>query len=447
MNFDLNINNYNISELEDIFELPSNYTDTIFNFNETKLRKSIVSNTNIKFDIKPKILAFISDAKERIINKNGTKTDINAGINDKSTKNSISSLTNLYGDIYNVESTLKPSETISDGGTFIIKKPKTPYAQSKPSEFYEGVINPLDSRILKKFLNIDTRFRSNYYTTPSSNFQLDLPLRLYRVVSLELSAIEFPTTFYSISKIFGNNFFAITINNIKQIIIVPDGDYTNKGIQSYLNEKMASYAHNIDPSLRIFQYIYFTIDNIDGNGSGKMIVSINEDYYGREQNSETDLDLDLPFFNFSLEFNTKINGEDDKSTPLPVKLGWLFGFRAGEYINNHIYVSEGVVDLKGLRYIYLVVNDYNNNMYDGFSCAFNSSLLGKNVLARISLQGNLFTNISQTNLSLLTCARQYFGPVDIQKFQIQLLDEYGRILNLNNMDFSFCLSFQTIYDL
>ena len=67
MNFDLNINNYKISELEDIFELPSNYTETTFHSNEAKLRKNIISNTNIKIELKPKILAFISDAKEKII--------------------------------------------------------------------------------------------------------------------------------------------------------------------------------------------------------------------------------------------------------------------------------------------------------------------------------------------------------------------------------------------
>ena len=29
----------------------------------------------------------------------------------------------------------------------------------------------------------------------------------------------------------------------------------------------------------------------------------------------------------------------------------------------------------------------------------------------------------------------------------QLMDEYGRIMNLNNMDFSFCLDFTCIYDM
>jgi len=27
------------------------------------------------------------------------------------------------------------------------------------------------------------------------------------------------------------------------------------------------------------------------------------------------------------------------------------------------------------------------------------------------------------------------------------LDEYGRVIDLNNMDFSFCLTLQSIYDL
>ena len=30
---------------------------------------------------------------------------------------------------------------------------------------------------------------------------------------------------------------------------------------------------------------------------------------------------------------------------------------------------------------------------------------------------------------------------------IQLLDEYGRVIDLNNMDYSFCLTFQSVYDL
>jgi hypothetical protein len=98
--------------------------------------------------------------------------------------------------------------------------------------------------------------------------------------------------------------------------------------------------------------------------------------------------------------------------------------------------------------MFLVVDDCNNNVNNSFYSAFNSSVLNKNILARISLQNtSYFDTAAQNNLSLVTTARQYFGPVDIQKLGIQLLDEYGRVVDLNNMDFSFCLTLQSIYDL
>ena len=150
---------------------------------------------------------------------------------------------------------------------------------------------------------------------------------------------------------------------------------------------------------------------------------------------------------FSINFVTDRYGNDDKQTPLPLKFGWLIGFRDGYYENNTTYVSEGLINLLGPRYIYLAVDDFNNSVLDGFYGAFTSSIINKNILARISLQGNVYNVLSKDNFNLITTPRQYFGPVDIQKLQIQLLDEYGRILNLNNMDYSFCLTFQTIYEL
>jgi len=93
-----------------------------------------------------------------------------------------------------------------------------------------------------------------------------------------------------------------------------------------------------------------------------------------------------------------------------------------------------------------VVDDHNNNVNNGFYSAFNSSILNNNILARISTQPAAFGSTNQNNLSLITTPRQYFGPVDIQKLNIQLLDEYGRIIELNNMDYSFCLTFICAYE-
>ena len=141
-----------------------------------------------------------------------------------------------------------------------------------------------------------------------------------------------------------------------------------------------------------------------------------------------------------------MNGQPDNNTPLPLKFGWMLGFRNGVYTNNVSYVSEGLIDLSAPRYVFLSIDDHNNSVSDGFISVYSSSVLNKNILARISVRGNVFNYMAQNNLSTTTYPREYFGPVNIQRMNIQLLDEYGRILNLHNMDYSFCLTFDTIYD-
>ena len=422
MDFDFNIKNYRTPELEDIFELPKGYSTSIVNSREIKLKQNIINNKAVNTDIKNKLLSFVADAKNRIIeefSKNNLK---------------IESLKKTYDNIYHINKSLEPSNIISDGGTFIIEKPITPYGQSKPSEFYSGIINPLNNRILRKNLNIDTRFRNNYYTSLSSNFHLDLPIKLTKVVSLQLTALELPSTIYTISKIFGNNYFLIEVNGDKALIIIPDGDYTTSALQNYLNLIMASYSTNSNYNLSLLQYINFAIDiSVSGTGNGRMFVTLTNNYD----------------FAFNLKFDIDTYGEEDRINPIQLKFGWLLGFRENTYTNSSSYISEGIIDLLGPKYLYLVVDDFNNNVNDGFIGAFNSSILNKNILARISLQGGIkiLSYLSENNLSLITYARQYFGPVDILKLQIQLLDEFGRIIDLNNMDYSFCLTFQTIYDL
>jgi hypothetical protein len=425
-NFDLNINNYNKNELEELLELPMNYDESIVEMKETKLRQNIMNDNSISTLIKSNTISFIANVKNILTTniqkqKNNPLNNIGNGIN---------SLTKTYQGVYNTDKGLKKSDITDVGNTYIIKQPNTPYGQSSPSEFYPGSINPLSKRILRKNINIDTRFRDNYYTSQSSNFHLDLPIRLTQVVSLQLTALELPGTFYSVSRVFGNNFFVIEITGVEPLIVtVPDGNYSYLDLQNYINNYL------LNTSISAYNTIQFLTDintpaGTNSSGSGRMIVG-----------SKTGT------VNFSLNFQTDKYGNEDRQTPLPLKLAWMMGFREGFYTGNTTYASEGIIDLIGPKYIYLVVDDFNNNVSDGFYGAFTSSILNKNILARISLQGSVFSILVQNNLNLLTTPRQYFGPVDIQKLQIQVLDEYGRILDLNNMDYSFCLTFQTVYDL
>ena len=287
-------------------------------------------------------------------------------------------------------------------------------------------------------MNIDTRFRDNYYSTLSTNFHLDLPMKFGSVLSMQLSAFEIITTYYVISKQYGNNFFWITINQTngqinKEQIIIPDGNYIPSDLLDYLNNYVSATGP-LGSKDAIFNSIVFTINiSSSSSGSGQFVIGFSE--------------LPSEGATITLDFQASTQGNPDNGTPLTLKLGWLLGFRLGIYENNVNYVSEGIVNLTGPKYFFLVIDDYNNNVNNGFYSAFNSSILNKNILARISYQDGSFINFSENNLSLITAPRQYFGPVDIQKLHIQLIDEFGRFIDLNNMDYSFCLTLQTVYDI
>ena len=242
---------------------------------------------------------------------------------------------------------------------------------------------------------------------------------------MQLASIEVPTTYYVISKQYGNNFFTIVVNGSSKVINIPDGNYDQFTIIEQINTQLTLSGAPFDK-------ISFTVNLSDiHTGSGQTIVGAN----------------DASVITIELNFQADKFGIDDRNTPLPLKFGWILGFRNGIYVGNLNYVSESVVDTTGAKYIYLVVDDYNNNVNNNFYSAFNSSILNKNILARISLQGNNFNILSQNNLGILTTPREYFGPINLQIMNIQLLDEYGRIIDLNNMDYSFCLTLTTIYDL
>ena len=71
--FDLNIQNYNIKELEELFHLPENYSITSLELNEKKLVDSISNNNDMSIDLKMKTIDFIKKAKIHVL-KNTTNT-------------------------------------------------------------------------------------------------------------------------------------------------------------------------------------------------------------------------------------------------------------------------------------------------------------------------------------------------------------------------------------
>ena len=417
MNFDLNVDNYTHNELAQMFELPENYDENTIEVHEAKLKDGILKNREIDEKTQLKTLEFLVNAKQIILRDH--KKSRRVTIQEK------------ISDVFNSNFKLQETKVDDVNQHMIQERPNKSYSASYPSEYFAGIITPLKKKTTRKNLNIDSRFRENYYGSPATNYNIVLPMNMNNVLSMQLSSVEIPTTYYSVSKQYGNNFFHITVDGYgSALVTIPSGNYKYDGIANIINEAIS----HLDPP---FNDIYFQINlsSLTNNGSGQMMVgwATGSTYIGT---------------NLGLNFQANISGDDDRNTPLPMKLGWLLGFRNGIYENNQNYVSEGVVDLYGPRYLYLVLDDHNNSVSNSFYSAFNSSILNKNILARITVQTTApFSILAQNNLNLVSTSREYFGPVNIQHLNIQLLDEYGRVVDLNNMDFSFCLTLATAYDI
>ena len=164
MSFDLEIDNYKKKELEDIFELPPNYTSSILEQNESKLRESILSDKSINETTKTKTISFLKAAKNILLDDLNQFQDITLNVvHEKKVNNNAD---NPYA--------LQPSEVVSAGNTFIIQ-PKR--------EVLNGNINPISVNTLTKYLNIDSRLRFNYYAQSSTDFSIDLPIKIVNVIS------------------------------------------------------------------------------------------------------------------------------------------------------------------------------------------------------------------------------------------------------------------------
>jgi len=414
MDFDLDPSSYEKSELMRMFELSSpQYDLTELELKETKIINKVNENKDIDGELKNKIIRFIKKAKKKLV----------AGVIERDN--------NSYK--YKFKQ-VEVAENHNDEH-FVQERDKIPFTYSYPTDIVTGVINPLKKRTIKKFLNIDTRFRPDYFNTLSTDFRFQLPVRLTSIVNMQLTSFEQPTTYYVISCNLGNNFFYMSVPDYNEflMITIPDGNYLPCSLIEGINNLIAYVAGETT----YLKHILFgiNISPCSNSGSGTCVVNINPEYINSGG---------VPF-RFALDFESDKSGVPDV-TSLQTKFGWFLGFRRGEYYGKTCYTSEGIVDITGSQYLYLVVDDFNNSVTNNFYSAFDEWAMNKNVLARISVNTGLYSVISQNNLNLITAPREYFGPVNIQRLHIQLLDEYGRVIDLNSMDYSFCLSFECVYD-
>jgi len=413
----LEIKDYTTPELEDMFNLTPPYTlENIVN-SDMELVQKISNDGSIDTGKKRQILSFLSKAKEKLAEAH---------------KKSLSQL--------------KKTNISSVDGHMVQRR-------NLKSHFMHGGKDHVDLHgnpkpVYKKVIAMNSKFRDDYYGTLSTDFLTTLPTRIKDVVSMELSGFEFPNTYFQISKSLGNNFFWLGWQKAAPLVLnwyyisIPDGSYERKTMQDMVNiqiQKATGLPSEQCPQCSIdvaSLRTIFALPTTTSNPAAFLQLAFNRTRGGKtitdtSQNQLAPAEIDTTNTNIAQNF------------------GWILGFRMAEYKASTAYVSEGLYDSWGTKYLYVIVDDFNKNYANLVEPIYNSSLGRDNILARVSLAPILASLTEGTSLADQfnpgDFVRNYFGPVDIEKIRLTVVDEFGRVINLNNMDLSLAITFVCLY--
>jgi hypothetical protein len=340
----------------------------------------------------------------------------------------------------------------------------------------------INKSIMKKTFTIDSIFRPNYdnKTNQSHDYIINLPETITNAVTMSVSSIEIPLSYHNISEKSNNNIFKIELNKKDALgdisnannwdIILPPGLY-----EALFTSTAQRKAQNIETQINTLIGL-----QVIGDGSGvfdisqhlKFKVDANSGFgmFAYANSTASDIKMESGFqivINFNVD--NPVAKQQCSENFIYQKLGWQLGFRGVNTVmdtssatatvvgpiaspTSVVAISPGICHISYPRYVYVCVDDFQTSSRNFFAVA-SESIISPNIVARINILSCLeektaFKTASAPGDYLYSNKhiREYFGPTNIKKLRVQLLDEYGRHLSLNNMDWSFVASWESLYN-
>lgn len=438
--FDFNIQNYSLAEMEDFMGLApkKNYTPADVALCKQRLIVKLASSGTQD----EKMTDFLNAVHKCLLSNMGASS-------------SRSSQESRY---YSPVTSLKQNTIIPGSaadGHYVIPDPYRMYDPDKYNDVGglvmgqsgapPGTINPVKYSTVAISVNIDSRFRPNYFSTKSTDLQIALPDKIHNIINYRVGSFEIPFyAIYSISELNGNNAIQIQWSTSAGVysntftIVIPDGNYyttantsvvASASIETTINTIIAS--NTVAPALS--GLLTFYIDQVSGRG-----------VFAQPSGAATAI-------YFKVVSNVRSSGNPNFDAPLISFLGWQLGFRNAENISKNSgsggfgsVVSEALVAIRATNYIFIAIDDYNNSVNDYYSAVFSESYAIKNIITRVNI--GFLQDVNEASSIQLNRQRCFFGPVNIQKLRITLYDNFGRIVDLNNMDWNIELIFECVYD-
>jgi hypothetical protein len=443
--FDFNVQNYSNEELEDLLGLQKSYSVNDIMTNKQKLCIQLASAPS-STQVQSQMSEFLDAASKCLISAvaKGTTTERHDKYFD--------SADNFPNNTVIPGSAADGHFVIADAYRMTPLKDYSNVGGLKVGDFGAppGKINPVKYSTIVSSINIDSRFRPNYFNSKSTDLHITLPERIDNIVSYRVGSIEIPFyAIYAVSELNGNNAIQIVwgltptppaappVYTDTFTIVIPDGNYyttidsTNVVASASIEKTINTILDSNTGANGLSGILNYHVDQI----SGKSVFS--------QPAGATPID-------FKVIVNVRSNGTQNYDAPLLSFLGWNLGFRNAEYISNNngagsfgAVVSEALLAFKPTSYIFIAIDDYNNSVNDYYSAVFSDSFALKNIITRVNV--GILREISEASSTQLNRQRNFFGPVNIQKLHITLYDNFGRIIDLNNMDWNMELIFECVY--
>jgi hypothetical protein len=432
-NLDLDVNNYSVEDLIKFFKLKNNYnTDDIENkvnemTNEIFSFDSSSYNSKHKFDI----MNFIKLAKDILVSSYyeiRNKIEIEKNLHKKIDTNNIGKIINPLAVHPALETESIPSNHING------------YRRNKNVSVY--VFN--------------TASRENFFDTVSTNSTFLLPSKLKNVMSISLSSIQIPNVMFAFSSERGTNQLYIYENNtnLNGVVTIPDGNYFKTQSPLFVS-LVAEIAPTLEKAineqiLSIFNPALYRFKVVINPATNFVTISNTTNTFSMDT-----LKRDFTDASFCDPYSFPRPNLDNIDNKLNIKpsqyidtLGYLLGFRNVSYAGSNSYTTESTFSNDYSTYLYFALDDYTGSQSTSSAYGIlQNSLINENILALIPLNGLPFNFVFDNNSNFIYKKRAYYGPVDISRITIKLLNQVGKVVNLLQNNFSFSLQITTIYDI
>jgi hypothetical protein len=467
--FDLDINKYTVADLERFFKLNYSiapYTADEVQYKEYVIREELMKSVQTNKKIKSELVTFLENAKRVII---AAKCP------------SPPSLTTSIPQNFRLDPTPDyplPPLSISRNEELVVPTYIKPLHVTTGNQYYNGALNPIETRVKTINLCVDTLFRKNYFSTKSTDFTYVLPKVINNVVSLKLASFEFPLLWNTISASDKNNVMYVSLYNMRVNgepipdvvdfeIVIPDGNYTQNAFVQTMNNIFTQHG---DIGL---DFLWCEVDSLTSStvfrarnyeSETSLLIGINSSFPFYDNSSDpTQATQYSPDFYFTVDFSLK---NDMYLRPNYKNLGWLLGFRETFYtvttaktiisytaslskplIYECYLKSESIFGGSLNSYFFVEVDDFQNNFPTDSIISTNDSYgnyLGKNIIARSVISSSSGVIMNDNGADLIFKKRDYFGPVNLEKLKIRVLSRYGDVINTNQTDYSMTFEITTL---